>query len=126
MQTYNDNRVTAYEDRVAMTARSQLVSIDIDGPQGRDVILPFGEHAVYVTLRFNMTKPVSYRKAVVKHTRRPDLDNLTKTVLDGLQKARIITDDGLVCELNLSKHYASEGHPVGVEIDLTALRTPTP
>lgn len=126
VQTYNDHRVTSFENHVATTVRSQIAQVDIQGPQAQDVILPFEEHAIFVVIRFNLVKPVSYSKSIVLHTRRPDLDNLTKAVLDGLQKARVFKDDGMICELGLSKHYVSDGHPEGVEIDLTAVRTPTP
>lgn len=126
VQTYNDPRTTQYEEHVAMSVRSQIAQMDVQGPGAKDVILPFDQHAIFATLRFNIHKPPSYSKAIVYNTRRPDLDNYTKSVLDGLQKARVFKDDGLICELSLSKHYATDEHPVGVEIDLTALRTPTP
>ncbi len=38
-------------------------------------------------------------------TSRPDLDNLSKPVLDALTDAGVITDDAIVCRLCLEKFY---------------------
>ena len=39
------------------------------------------------------------------HTKRPDLDNLNKAILDAIGDANLWKDDSLVCELVSSKHY---------------------
>lgn len=46
---------------------------------------------------------------------RPDLDNLAKAILDGLQGVAY-ADDGAVCELRIRKLYAGKGDPPGAVI----------
>lgn len=118
VQTYPDKRSTEWEEYVAGTARAQLLAVDVDG---EDFLLPLKECRVALTLRFNLPKPKSYPSRVVWHTKKPDIDNYAKGVLDGLVKARILEDDGLVTDLNIQKRYVEVGHPQGVEIDLLAL-----
>lgn len=47
---------------------------------------------------------------------RPDIDKLTRPVLDALTLAGILADDSLVVTVVASKHYADDDHPVGVTI----------
>ena len=64
-------------------------------------------------VRFGMPIPKSYSKAkrimigegVLHHTKTPDLDNLLKLVLDGLNGIAYI-DDKQIIELTASKFYA--------------------
>ena len=46
------------------------------------------------------------RKQTQWRTQRPDLDNLSKTILDGLTEAGAWADDAQVCRLTLEKHNA--------------------
>lgn len=50
------------------------------------------------------------------HFKRPDLDNLTKSVLDALTDLRFFNDDGQVCELVLRKKRLAEGHSPNILI----------
>lgn len=75
-----------------------------------------------MNLRFNLPKPVSAPKKVLyPYMSKSDVDNLAKAVMDGLQNARIITNDNRVTDLSIQKRFVSEGHPMGVEIDITTL-----
>lgn len=118
VQTYSDRKTVEYEEHVARTAMEQLsAALPDDGPYSLRV--PF-EGRLLISLRFNMRKPVSYPASVVHHLKRPDLDNLVKSVLDGLQKGRVIVEDNQVTDLTASKRYEDDRHPEGVEIDITA------
>jgi len=119
-QMYNDSRSVKWEEYVADQLGVQLRETPTQG-EGEDFILPLREMRVLLKLRFNLPKPKSYPMRVVHHTKRPDLDNYSKAVIDGLVKARILEDDGMVTDLTLQKRYIETGHPEGVEIDLTAL-----
>lgn len=72
-----------------------------------------------VVMRFNLPKPASYPASLVQHTKKPDLDNLVKSVLDGLVKGQILEDDKYITDLTISKRYTEPGHPVGVEVEIT-------
>lgn len=118
VQTYADKRSTEWEEYVAGSARMQVLATEVDG---EDFTLPFSEHRILLSLRFNLPKPKSYPKRIVHHTKKPDIDNYAKALIDGLVKARIIEDDGLVTDLTIQKRYIEPGHPEGVEIELVAL-----
>jgi Holliday junction resolvase RusA-like endonuclease len=45
----------------------------------------------------------------------PDLDKLTRAVLDGLTRAGVWADDGQVVELRATKCY-DDDHPPGVDL----------
>lgn len=130
VQTYSDKRSADYELLVGQHVKDQLVGIETERPLpedgDEDFVLPFKEHRVLIGLRFNLAKPVSYPKSVVHHTKKPDIDNYAKAVLDGLVKARVLADDGMVTDLTIAKRYIEPGHPEGVEIDLTAIPTIIP
>lgn len=119
-QMYPDPRSAKWEEFVAETAVNQLLATPTTG-KGEDFTLPLRDCRVLVTLRFNLPKPASYPKRVVHHTKKPDVDNLAKAILDGLVRGRVMEDDGLVTDLVTQKRYVEPGHPEGVEIDLTAL-----
>ena len=77
------------------------------------------EGPVVLELTFVRPKPRSLPKRPTKADpwpwvpwRRPDLDNLTKAVLDGLQ-GRLFTDDARIVELVMRKRY---GDQEGVEV----------
>lgn len=119
-QIYADPRSAKWEECVAATVVEQLRATPTQG-EGEDFTLPLRAMRVLMTLRFNLPKPKSYPARVVHHTKKPDLDNYAKAVLDGLVKGRVLEDDGMVTDLSIQKRYLEPGHPEGVEIDLTAL-----
>ena len=116
VQNYTDAKTVAWEERVAAEARSQITSVEV--AEGGDFTLPLTGRMM-ISLRFNLHRPTSYPKSVEHHLKRPDVDNLAKAVLDGLQNANIMTEDNLVTDLTVAKRYVSDGHPEGVEIDIT-------
>lgn len=42
--------------------------------------------------------------------KKPDVDNYTKGILDGISEANIWTDDNLVCEIITQKQYSDNPH----------------
>lgn len=124
MQFYEEKKCTEYKEHVAEVARFQALKTPVtEIGSGKDFLLPFAEVRGIITLRFNMKKPVSYSKRVVDHTKKPDFDNLAKSVVDGLVQGGILKDDGLITDATIQKRYADALHPEGVEVDLTV--TPT-
>lgn len=117
---YTPKKTKDWEDHVAESARSQMLSVDVEGD--RDFTMPIRDVRVFARIRFNITKPPSYSKKVVHATRKPDVDNLVKAVLDGLVNGKIIYDDDCITDLSVSKRYADGlEHPTGVEIELTCI-----
>jgi Holliday junction resolvase RusA-like endonuclease len=73
------------------------------------------QEAVEVTLKFYFVRPksVSVKKRPY-HTVKPDIDKITRAVLDGL-KGTIFSDDSLVTDLIVRKRY---GDPPRCEIEV--------
>lgn len=118
-QFYTPAKTVEWETHVGEVALAQLRGVEIDGDE--DFTLPVKESRILVHARFNLTKPKSYPKSVVHATKKPDLDNLIKAILDGLVLARVISDDNCVTDLHIMKRYADPDHPPGVEVELTCL-----
>lgn len=62
------------------------------------------EGAIIMTIRFYKTKPKSYPKRITGWTKKPDLDNMTKLVLDAMNKV-FYHDDAQIVEITSSKQY---------------------
>lgn len=56
-------------------------------------------------------------------SRRPDLDNSAKVILDCLQAAGVIKNDNKVYELNMTKNVRSGGSRVDIRISESSLGT---
>ena len=63
------------------------------------------EGALRVSIRFYKKKPKSYAKSVVHWTKKPDIDNMIKLVLDSMNKI-FFKDDAQVVELHCKKEYS--------------------
>lgn len=72
-----------------------------------------------VAMVFHMPEPKSMRKRdagrQLPHTKRPDLDNLMKAVLDAANGV-VVTDDSVICAILARKQY---GEKPGVRIEFT-------
>lgn len=77
----------------------------------KDMSIPDG--ALHVELLFIVKRPKYMRKGQrIIHSKRPDLDNMIKAVLDALP----IPDDAVVCSISASKYYAATGEDPQIEI----------
>jgi len=86
-----------------------------------DGALPYtsGE-AVTVRISFYLTRPKSVSaKKRPEPTVRPDVDKLTRAVLDALTMAGVYADDAQVCALRVSKEYVELDPGALVSIYLT-------
>jgi Holliday junction resolvase RusA-like endonuclease len=79
-----------WQDRIARRARAVVGDAPFVGP-------------VSVAITFALTRPPSVRRRW--HTTRPDVDKLTRCVLDALTGTAVI-DDGQVVEVHARKRYA--------------------
>lgn len=72
---------------------------------------------IELKLTFQMPRPKSLKKGTIYHTKRPDLDNLIKAVLDALTQAGMWADDNLIYNMQANKIYSDK---TGVMIEITA------
>ena len=57
-----------------------------------------------VGLEFNLQRPKSLPKKIQHHTKKPDIDNLAKSVLDALEEI-IYVNDAQIISLQVTKDY---------------------
>ncbi len=69
---------------------------------------------ISVNLQFTLPRPKSLPKKIIHHTKKPDIDNLIKAVLDAMNGI-IYKDDSQICELGAIKIY---GENLGVIISI--------
>jgi len=92
---YTDQATREYEDFVCFCTRQAMQFEDDDFPWN----CPIG-----LDLMFYMHRPNHPRFPLPAV--RPDLDNLVKSVVDGMQLAQLFTDDARIVELQTGKVYA--------------------
>lgn len=95
----------------ALKAWRRAVSLEAD----RGVIF---DAPVTVTLSFVLMPPKRPRWPLPAV--KPDIDKLTRAVLDGLADGGLLYDDSRVVELHVTKRYATSGEFPGVGIDVEA------
>lgn len=88
---YTPKKTTNYENLIAYEWQKKYKNLILKG-------------AIKLDLLFCFKKAKSCKKDY--HTQRPDLDNLEKAILDGLNKIAFV-DDCQVVELNSKKLFAS-------------------
>lgn len=75
--------------------------------------------AVSVSIAFILPRPKSLPKRTIHHIKKPDIDKLVRSTLDGISDAGIIwADDSQVCDLTVSKIY---GEQVGAVIRIQVM-----
>lgn len=113
---YTPKKTEEWEAHVGEHALKELRAI----PSDIAFTLPLTGRIV-ASMRFNLRKPSSYPASVIHATKKPDVDNLSKGILDALVRNGVIEDDNAVTDLSLRKRYADGVHPHGVELELTSL-----
>lgn len=112
-RTFTPRKTVDWEAYVAYETKRALIASD-DG-YGPELKLPF-EGPVSCLLEFRMLKPKSYPKTLQYHTKRPDLDNLEKSVIDGVQMASFFKDDSQIFQKSSEKRYVSDQAQEGVQM----------
>ena len=81
----------------------------------KDMSIPDG--ALHVDLTFIVKRPQRLRKGErIIHSKRPDLDNMIKSVLDALP----IPDDAVVCSITARKYYGATGEDPKIEMVISS------
>lgn len=76
------------------------------------------EGAVYVLLDFYMPRPKTVSR--LRPSVKPDIDKLTRAILDALTDSGVVKDDGQVVSLSVEKWYALDG-PARVDVKVCEL-----
>lgn len=71
------------------------------------------EDPIKITIRYYLKRPKSLMRKkdpanIIFHTRKPDIDNLNKAVMDSLTNIGIWKDDSQVCIIQASKHFSDK------------------
>jgi Holliday junction resolvase RusA-like endonuclease len=115
-----------YEARVCLAANEARPSEwqEFDGPIEVEVVAVFSrpDRLLQRSKRTNMLLHGTEDR--MPHTSRPDLDNVIKAVLDGMDSAGIWRDDSRVFRLVSSKWYAAIGELPHVEVIVRAVENP--
>lgn len=111
VRLYTDAKTASYEGLIAYAAQQALAGREpLDGP-------------LVVTVLVRLAPPASASKKAraamlageIPPTKKPDLDNIVKAVLDGCNGVAF-RDDALVCWINAGKVYAPAA---GVDVVIT-------
>ena len=112
---YDPGTAEGWKSEIARAAQKHIAHEPIDGP-------------VELVVHFFMPRPMSHftsggqrnlkPKAPQWHTKRPDLDNLLKAVLDALTSLSMWADDSLIYAVTATKGYAGGDQRPGAEIIL--------
>lgn len=108
VRTYTPERTARYEDRVALVASTVLPRLERDVPVSVQIVAVFTRPK-----RLERRKDPDHQ---LPHTSRPDLDNITKAVLDGL-KAHL--RDEQVDVILARKAFAERGGQPRTEVCIT-------
>lgn len=111
-KTTHRQKVITTSDNRNLKSWHQLINIAAQEHRPPGGLLP-GPVEIALTFYLLRPKSVSERKRPLPVTK-PDLDKLTRAVLDAL-KGKFYADDSQVCGLNVRKYY---GDPPRVEISV--------
>ena len=101
VSTYTPEKTKTYEDEIRMMARAAMGSSEpLDTPMTVAIYIRVGIPASY-----SKQKRKDALSGVLKPMKKPDLDNVAKCHLDGIQGI-IIFDDKQVINLHVTKVYA--------------------
>jgi len=70
--------------------------------------------AIAISISFSLQRPKSLKKSIIHCTKRPDAENLSKTVLDALNTICFV-DDSQIIRLMVDKHYGEPGTLIRLE-----------
>ena len=109
-----DHPVHAFKQHVRLVA-SQHFTAPLTGPVAVSLTCYFGRRKSHVTPKGRLRKSAPRHKTSV-----PDWDNVSKSICDALNGIAWV-DDAQIVDGRTVKKYASEEHPVGVEIEIKPL-----
>lgn len=119
VKIFSDPKTVAYEARVAMAARRAAMRIRFAEPVSVHIVAmrrrpkaPNYQHEVF------SAPLIDGRRSC---TSGPDIDNIYKTILDGINQSSIWKDDRLVVELTGVSVWANDGEEPRVDVTITEM-----
>ena len=101
VSTYTPEKTKTYEDEIRMMARAAMGSSEpLDTPMTVAIYIRVGIPASY-----SKQKRKDALAGIIKPMKKPDLDNITKCFLDGMNDI-VYLDDKQVVNLHVTKVYA--------------------
>lgn len=104
IQIFTPQKTKEFEKAIAEYYKQSTKGFQFDKDQPIIVNLVFG---MPIPKSAPKVKQVNMCKGNIKHTKKPDIDNLVKSVLDGLNGVAW-EDDSQIVRLSASKEYSSE------------------
>jgi len=112
VMTYTDDKTSSYENLVTLACREVMAGRPpIEGPVWLQVNATFA-----IPASASKGKKLEMIMGRVVPTKKPDLDNIVKAVLDGLNTVAFV-DDAQVTHISAAKNY---GHQPGVWVRVEA------
>jgi crossover junction endodeoxyribonuclease RusA len=109
-------RAIVTEDNARTRPWAALVRDAAHESAGATIVFPRGT-PVRLRVIFTLPRPVSLPKRITTHTRKPDLDKLTRAVKDALTGV-IWQDDSQVVALTVCKWYTTAAERPGADIEV--------
>lgn len=118
-RVFTDRKTENYEGLVCMAARPHAPAVPSDAPLSVDILAVF-KRPKRLLERYAKTGELKHAdEGAMLHPGKPDLDNIVKAVLDGMNRAGIWLDDSQVACICASKFYAAIGKTPGVHVKVS-------
>lgn len=104
VHTFTPSKTAAYEKKIADYYKQSSKNFKFEKDQAVFVNIVFG---MPIPKSAPKVKQVNMCKGNIKHTKKPDVDNLVKAVLDALNGVAW-EDDSQIVRLSASKEYSAE------------------
>ena len=101
VSTYSPQKTKTYEDEIKMMAKAAMGSSEaLDTPVTVAIYIRVG-----IPASFSKQKRKDALEGIIKPTKKPDIDNIAKCFLDGMNDI-VYLDDKQVVNLHVTKVYA--------------------
>lgn len=110
-RAYTPKKTKDYEELIKEHVKP-LVEGKISGPVEAKFIV------VFQRPKYMMTK--KYQDKLILHTKRPDLDNVIKAIMDALNS--ILDDDAQICKIYAEKYYSDKSQLPYTHIQLKEIK----
>ena len=103
---YQPKDVVEYRSRIAIFARQAWPHDPLEGPVEVEVVALFLKPASWLKRK---------REATYLHGQKPDFDNLSKAMADGI-KGILIRDDAQICDARISKRWSDQREELQITV----------
>lgn len=104
VHTYTPSKTSQYEEKIKQYYQRATNYFKYEKSQAICVSLVFG---MPIPVSTTKSRKVAMADGIIRHTKKPDIDNLIKSVLDALNNVAWV-DDSQIVRISASKTYALE------------------